>query len=358
LTARAAVLSGLGGWVPPRLVTNDQLAEELDTTDEWIRTRTGIRQRFVVDAGMATSGIAIEAGRRALRSADRSRVDLVVLATSTPDHPCPATAPEVASRLGLGDAPAFDIAAVCSGFVYALATSATMIVSGSVDTALVIGADSFSTILNPRDRTTRAIFGDGAGAVVLRAGEAGERGAILGFDLGSDGSQADLITVPAGGSEQRSMGLVAPEDDYFFAMQGRSIFRNAVIRMSESAGKVAERVGWSVGEIDRVIAHQANVRILHAVALELGIPVERLVVNLDRVANTVAASIPLALVDGVVSGHLQPDDHVMLCGFGGGLTWGAAGLTFPSLSVEPLPGLPLPTRPPLPAALPVPAAAR
>lgn len=339
MTGRVAVLSGLGGWVPPQVVTNDELAEQLDTTDEWIRTRTGIRQRFVVDSGMSTSDVAVEAGRRALASAGASGVDLVVLATSTPDHPCPATAPEVASRLGLGEVAAFDVAAVCTGFVYALATAASMIGTGVASSALVIGADTFSTILNPQDRTTRAIFGDGAGAVTLRAGEPGEPGALLGFDLGSDGSQADLITVPAGGSEQRSAGLVTDGDDHYFAMQGRAVFRNAVTRMSESSRMLAHRIGWPMATVDRLVAHQANVRILDAVAVEVGLPGDRVVVNLDRVGNTVAASIPLAMVDAAASGHLRPGHRVLLCGFGGGLTWGAAGLEFPALAVEPLPGL-------------------
>jgi 3-oxoacyl-[acyl-carrier-protein] synthase III len=323
VTGRTAVLAGLGGWVPPTVLTNDELAEQLDTSDEWIRTRTGIRQRFVIDAGMSTSDIAVEAGRRALESAEVTGADLVVLATSTPDHPCPATAPEVASRLGLGEVPAFDVAAVCTGFVYGLATAASMIGTGVASSALVIGADTFSTILDPRDRTTRAIFGDGAGAVVLRAGRTGEPGALLGFELGSDGSQADLIMVA----------------DRYFVMQGRPVFRSAVTRMSESSRKLAERIGWSPAKVDRLVAHQANIRILNAVAGELGLPTDRVVANLDRVGNTVAASIPLALVDAAKSGQLVPGHRLLLCGFGGGLTWGAAALEFPTLNVAPLPGL-------------------
>ncbi|MFD7442860.1 beta-ketoacyl-ACP synthase III [Streptomyces sp. NPDC059909] len=342
MTGRAAVVAGLGGWLPPVRVTNDDLALQLDTTDEWITTRTGIRQRFVVPPELSTSGVAVEAGARALASAGRSKVDLLVLATSTPDHPCPATAPEVASRLGLGEIPAFDVAAVCTGFVYALASASSMISAGVADSALVIGADTFSTILNPEDRTTRAIFGDGAGAVLLHAGTAGQPGALLGFDLGSDGSQADMITVPGGGSEQRSRGAL-DTGDLYFTMQGRSVFRNAVTRMSESSRRLAHRIGWPVDTVDRLVAHQANIRILTAVGAELGLSDDRLVVNLDRVGNTVAASIPLALVDGVHSGEITPGDRVLLCGFGGGLTWGAAALEFPALSVEPLPGLPAKT---------------
>ncbi|MFF4957328.1 beta-ketoacyl-ACP synthase III [Streptomyces sp. NPDC001222] len=336
MNARAAVLAGLGGWLPPTRITNDDLARELDTSDEWITTRTGIRQRFVVPPGLSTSGVAVEAGARALASAGTDRVDLLVLATSTPDHPCPATAPEVAGRLGLGEIPAFDVAAVCTGFVYALATASSMISAGVADSALVIGADTFSTILAPEDRTTRAIFGDGAGAVVLRAGHPWERGVLLGFDLASDGSQADLITVPGGGSEYRSKGLAEPGDS-FFAMQGRSVFRNAVTRMSESSRRLAKRLDWPLDSIDRLVAHQANIRILTAVGADLGLPEEKVIVNLDRVGNTVAASIPLALTDAVHTGSIAPGHRVLLCGFGGGLTWGAAALEFPELSVEPLP---------------------
>ncbi|GGW84383.1 3-oxoacyl-[acyl-carrier-protein] synthase 3 [Streptomyces malachitofuscus] len=336
MTGRAAVLTGLGGWLPPVRVTNDDLARRLDTSDEWITTRTGIRQRFVVPPGLSTSGVAVEAGARALASAGTERVDLLVLATSTPDHPCPATAPEVAGRLGLGEIAAFDVAAVCTGFVYALATASSMITAGVADSALVIGADTFSTILDPGDRTTRAIFGDGAGAVVLRAGDRGERGALLGFDLASDGSQAELITVPGGGSEHRSQGLADPGDE-FFTMQGRSVFRHAVTRMSESSRRLAKDLDWPLESVDRLVAHQANIRILTAVGADLGLPEEKVVANLDRVGNTVAASIPLALTDGVHDGSLAAGHRVLLCGFGGGLTWGAAALELPHLSVEPLP---------------------
>jgi 3-oxoacyl-[acyl-carrier-protein] synthase-3 len=335
---RAAVLRGLGGYVPPTAVTNAMLAEHLDTTDEWIRTRTGIGRRFVAGPGVSTSDLAVEAGRRALTSAGVSEVDTVVLATSTPDHPCPATAPEVASRLGLGDVAAFDIGAVCTGFVYALATAAGMIAAGISRSALVIGADTFSTILNPTDRTTRAIFGDGAGAVVLRTGTQDEPGALLGFDLGSDGTLAELITVPAGGSAQRSSGEPAAGDDHYFTMQGKAVFRNAVERMSKSSATLLAQVGWRAEEVDRLVAHQANVRILNAVADDLGLAEHQTVVNLDKVGNTVAASIPLALVDALTTGNLQAGQRVVLTAFGGGLTWGSSALRWPELSVEPLPG--------------------
>ncbi len=329
----AAVLMGLGAAVPPRVVTNHMLAERLDTSDEWIYSRTGIRQRHVVDAGMATSDLAVEAGVRALKSAQVSDVDLVVLATTTPDRPCPATAPEVATRLGLGTVPAFDIAAVCSGFVYALSVGAGAVAARVAERVLVIGAEAFTTIINPEDRTTAAIFGDGAGAVVLRSGDVTEPGALLGFDLGSDGGLADLITVAAGGSRQRSSGLPAGPADTYFAMDGRPVFMNAVTRMAASARTVLTRTGWSVGSVDWLVGHQANIRILHAVVDSLDLPRERAVINVDRVGNTSAASIPLALVDGAAAGRFAVGDRVLLTAFGGGLTWGSATFTWPGIGL-------------------------
>lgn len=329
--SRAAVLCGLGGALPERAVSNEELAERLDTSDRWIRTRTGIGRRHVVAPGEATSDLAVAAGRDALASARRSDVDLVVLATSTPDRPCPATAPDVAHRLGLGTVPAFDLSAVCTGFVYALAAASSMITAGLAERALVIGADTFSTILDPADRTTRAIFGDGAGAVVLRAGEADEPGALLGFDLGSDGSGGDLITVRAGGSRQRSAPGPPGAGDHFFTMDGRPVFTQAVLNMSRSSQTLLDRIGWTPAEVDKVVAHQANIRILNAVGEQLGLEEKQIVANLDRVGNTVAASIPLALRDAAADGDLQPGHRVLLTGFGGGLTWGSAALVWPAL---------------------------
>jgi 3-oxoacyl-[acyl-carrier-protein] synthase-3 len=327
-----AVLAGLGAWLPPRVVTNDDLAEHLDTSDEWIYTRTGIRQRRIADPGVATSDLAVEAGARALKSAEIERVDAVVLATTTPDRPCPATAPDVAARLDLTGVAAFDVSAVCSGFLYALATAAGLIGAGAAGRVLVIGAETYSTILNPADRTTRALFGDGAGAVVVRAGRADEPGALGPFDLGSDGRYAELITIPAGGSRQRSTGRPVADGEQYFTMRGETVFRHAIVRMTESAHRVLDRTGWRVGEVDRFVAHQANRRILTRVARRLDIPEERCVMNLDRVANTAAASIPLALADAVADGSLRPGHRVLLAAFGGGFTWGATTVRWPDLS--------------------------
>ncbi|MFF1492898.1 beta-ketoacyl-ACP synthase III [Streptomyces sp. NPDC058304] len=330
---RAAVIAGVGGFVPPRVVTNDELAQRLDTSDTWIRTRTGIGQRHVVEPGMTTGDLAVEAGLRALKNAGADGADLVIVATTTPDRPCPATAPSVATRMGLTGVPAYDVAAVCSGFVYALQAGTAAVTSGFAARVLVIGAESFSTILDPGDRTTSVIFGDGAGAVLLRSGEHDEPGAVLDVHLGSDGSMADLITVRGGGAEERSRGGARREEDRYFRMEGKSVFFAAVRRMAESSRTVLDRTGWAVSDVDRLVAHQANVRILHAVAEQLGLPPERAVLNIDRVGNTSAASIPLALVDGMADGELHAGDRVLLTAFGGGATWGSATLTWPDLPV-------------------------
>jgi 3-oxoacyl-[acyl-carrier-protein] synthase III len=331
----AAVLAGLGGYLPSRRVTNAELAERLDTSDEWITSRTGIRERRWAEPGVCTGDLAVEAGLRAIKSAglgDDAQIDLVVLATTTPDHPCPATAPEVASRIGLVGAAAYDLAAVCSGFVYALEAASNAIRAGRAAHALVIGAETYSTILDPADRTTSVIFGDGAGAVVLRAGDETEPGAITGFDLGSDGTRRDCITVPAGGSRQRASGAEPAESDRYFQMRGKEVFTAAVAHMTASSRAASERAGWPLETIAHLVGHQANVRILRAVGEQMGIGAERLVVHLDQVGNTSAASIPLALANAASTGRFAAGDRILLTAFGGGFTWGAAALTWPGLA--------------------------
>lgn len=330
----AAVLCGIGAWLPPDVVTNDDLAARLDTSDEWIRSRTGIRRRHVVAPGTATSDLAVEAAARALRSAGLTGVDALVLATTTPDRPCPATAPVVAARLGLAGVPAFDVAAVCSGFLYAAATAAGLISTGVAGTVLVVGAEAFSTILDPADRSTAVIFGDGAGAVVLRAGTAGEPGAFGAFDLGADGALADVITVRAGGSRQRSTGPEFPAADAYFSMRGRDVFGPAVHRMAGSARAVLAAAGWRVEDLDWLVGHQANLRILHATAEQLDLPAERVAVHLDVAGNTAAASIPLALHHAAGTGRLTAGHKVALTAFGGGATWGATTLVWPDIHTD------------------------
>ncbi|MFD7478325.1 beta-ketoacyl-ACP synthase III [Streptomyces sp. NPDC059837] len=339
--APAAVLCGVAGWVPPRVVTNDELADRLDTDDTWIRTRTGIRRRHVAEPGQATSDLAVEAGRLALRNAGfdpagtdsvgTDPVDAVIVTTTTPDRPCPATAPAVAARLGLGRAAAFDVGAVCTGFVYGLATAAGLIASRVATRVLLIGADTYSTIVDPLDRANAIIFGDGAGAVVLRAGHADEPGAVGHFDLGSDGTHEDLIMIAAGGSRRRSDAGEPSRAERHFAMRGNEVYRHAVTRMAESARATLAGAGWKADDVDHFVPHQANLRILHSVADDLGLPRERCVANVDAVGNTGAASIPLALADTAARSAIRPGDRLLLTAFGGGLTWGSCLLTWPEL---------------------------
>ena len=323
-----AVVTGLGGCVPDTLVKNDAVAERLGVDSDWIRERTGIEQRFVVDPGEATSDLAVRAGRAAMDSCGASGVDFLILATTTPDHQVPGTAPAVAARLGLPGVPAFDLNAACSGFLYALTVGAGFLASGRYRSGLVIGADTFTTFVDGNDQITAPIFGDGAGAAVIRAGGVDEPGAITASTLGSDGELTPLMIVPAGGSRQRV--AETPEDAYF-TMRGKIVFKHAVRRMSEASAQVMAEMGWSVDDVDWLVGHQANRRILDATAEALGIPGDKAVVNIDRVANTSAASIPLALCDAAAEGAFAPGDRVVLTAFGGGATWAALALTWPDL---------------------------
>jgi 3-oxoacyl-[acyl-carrier-protein] synthase III len=330
----AAVVCGVGGYVPGLVVTNADLAVRFSTSDEWISSRTGIRQRHVVADGECTSDLAVQAGGVALRSAGVDSVDIVVLATATPDHPFPATAPAVAHRLGLGRVAAFDMGAACSGFVYGLAIAAGFLGAGLAERVLLIGADAFTTTLNPADRNAVTIFGDGAGAVVLRRGDAAEPGALLGFDLGSEGKLADLLMVRAGGSRHRLVAGQVTEDHLLSLTHGRALYRHATSEMAASARAVLRQVGWRLGEVDLFVGHQANQRILESAGRELGIAPDRVFVNIGELGNTVAASIPLALAGARASGALRPGHKVVLTGFGGGITWGSVALTWPELSFE------------------------
>ncbi|MFG2261980.1 beta-ketoacyl-ACP synthase III [Streptomyces sp. NPDC048720] len=330
-TGRAAVITGIGSYVPPNVVTNDDLSQRLDTSDAWIRSRTGIAERCFITPGTSTGDLAVEAGLRALKSAGAEQVGAVVLATTTPDQPCPATAPQVAARLGLGQVPAFDVAAVCTGFLYGLASAAGLIAAGVADSVLLIAADAFTTIINPEDRTTAVIFADGAGAVVLRAGSADEPGAIGPLVLGSDGELSHLIEVPAGGSRQRSTDRPVDPADRYFRMLGRDTYRHAVERMTSVSGEAAERAGWRLEDVDRFAAHQANARILGAVAKRLGLPEDKQLSNIERVGNTGAASIPLLLAEATAEGRLAAGHRVLLTAFGGGLAWGAGTVVWPEL---------------------------
>jgi 3-oxoacyl-[acyl-carrier-protein] synthase-3 len=321
MTYRGAVILGVGGSLPRRVVTNDDLAGGLDTSDEWIRSRTGIGARRWVEPGTSTSDLAVDAGARALRSARMSTVDAVIVATTTPDRSCPAVAPDVAARLGMVGVPAHDVAAVCTGFLYGLANAVGLIASGAARTVLLIAAETFSTILDPTDRGTAVIFGDGAGAVVVgtRPG-GGELGAIGPCVLGSDGTGSDLIQVPAG--------------EAYFRMRGKEVFRQAVERMSDVALEALARSGLDPDDVDHLAPHQANRRICDAVAQRVGIDGSRVLSDLAAVGNTAAASIPVLLADAAASGRLTAGDRVLTAAFGGGLTWGAATLVWPDVTAD------------------------
>lgn len=326
-------ISGVGGAIPGNWVSNDALSQRVNTTNEWIVTRTGIGGRFHASEGMSTSDLAIAAAERAFDSAGSNRdVDLLLLATTTPDRRCPATAPKVAFRLGLGEIPALDISAVCSGFIYALQLAGGMLRSGQSRRALVIGADLFSTILDPADRTTLPIFGDGAGAVIL---EATDHDRLFDVQTGSDGSNEDLITIRGGGTAAHLNASLAGRDDPYFRMAGQAVFQKAVETMARSIKEVLQRNSMLASELDHLVAHQANLRILRLVGEMLDIANDKVVVALDRYGNTSAASIPLALADAHHRNLIAEGSKLALATFGGGLTWGAALVTWPTLHAQP-----------------------
>ncbi|MEV4229710.1 beta-ketoacyl-ACP synthase III [Streptomyces bobili] len=326
----AAKLLGLGSWLPPRQVTNAELCTRLDTSAEWIRTRIGITTRHIADPAKATSDMAVEAGLRAMKSAGVDHVDALVLATTTPDHPVPGTAPTVAHRLGLHHVPAFDLAAGCSGFVYATSVAAALIQAGTAQSVLVVGAETMSAIIDPADRSTAPIFGDGAGAAVLGAGRAGEPGTLGPVAWGSDGEHTDAIYVPEGGS-RRFPGL-PPGDEAgrYVHMRGNVVLRHAVRHMSQVSRDAATAAGWTVQDIDRLIVHQANARISAAVADALDLPPEAVPSNIARVGNTSAASVPLLLTHAAGNGQLTAGQRVLVAAFGAGFTWAATTLVWPA----------------------------
>ncbi|MFC9842598.1 beta-ketoacyl-ACP synthase 3 [Streptomyces sp. NPDC060223] len=329
-----AVITGIGACLPEQVVDNDTVIARgaLHTDDTWIRTRTGITRRRHADPGTSTGDLSVGAGRAAIASAGDHRPDLLLLATSTPDHPCPATAPAIAHRLGLGTIPAFDLSAVCSGFLYALATATALVRSGTCSTPLVIGADTFTTIVDPGDRATAPIFGDGAAAVLLRPGARDAPGAILACDLGADGSGSDLITVPGGGSRHPRQLPPPGPDAHYFRMQGRTVYAHAVRRMTESSRAVLQQAGWPPGTLGAFIAHQANQRILDSVAERLDIAQDRRFGTIQETGNTAAASIPLVMADSTVHAAVAPGARTLLTAFGGGLTWASVALNWPAAS--------------------------
>jgi 3-oxoacyl-[acyl-carrier-protein] synthase-3 len=319
MTVRSMV-KGVGSALPQRRIDNEELAETVDTTDSCIVERTGIRSRYVAGDGETTASLAVEASRRALEHAgiEAKDVDLIVLATATPDQTFPSSATKVQAALGIDDCIAFDVHAVCTGFLYALSVADSMLRSGNAKTALVIGSETFSRILDWEDRATCVLFGDGAGALVLQA-EEGEDG-ILSTKLHADGRHNDLLFVDGGPSTTGTVGKLR--------MKGREVFRHAVVNLADVLNEVLESAGLTAADVDWVVPHQANARILDATAKKLGLPPEKVIVTVDRHANTSAASVPLALDVAVRDGRIKRGDVVVLEAMGGGFTWGAAALRY------------------------------
>jgi len=317
---RRSVVLGVGSALPRRQVTNEELASQVDTSDEWIVARTGIRTRYIAGENETTASLAVDAARKALDHAGvaATDVDLIVLATATPDQTFPSSATKVQAALGIPDCIAFDVHAVCTGFLYALSVADSMLRSGNAKKALVIGAETFSRILDWEDRATCVLFGDGAGALVLAA-EEGERG-ILATKLHADGRHNDLLFVDGGPSTTGTVGKLR--------MKGREVFRHAVVNLAEVLNEVLADAGLTAADDDWVVPHQANARILDATAKKLGLPPEKVVVTVDRHANTSAASVPLAFDTAVRDGRIKRGDIVVLEAMGGGFTWGAAALRY------------------------------
>ncbi|MGA9603583.1 MAG: beta-ketoacyl-ACP synthase III [Methyloceanibacter sp.] len=320
MTTVRTVIKGVGGYLPTRILTNQDLANLVDTSDQWITERTGIKERRIAAEGELTSTMGAIAARRALDDAGVAPedIDLIILATSTPDQTFPATAVTIQAELGITRGAAFDMQAVCSGFVFALATADTYMKSGLFKRALVIGAEAFSRILDWQDRSTCVLFGDGAGAVVVEAqklnGALTDRG-VLATCLRSDGRYRDKLYVDGGPSSTGTVGHLR--------MDGPEVFRHAVTKISEVIGATLEQAGYKASDIDWFVPHQANKRILDGAARKLGLNKDKIIITLDKHANTSAASIPLALSQGRMDGRIKPGDLVMIEAMGGGFTWGA-----------------------------------
>lgn len=317
---------GVGRFVPESILTNRDLEKMVDTSDEWITTRTGIRERRIAPPGIATSDMAVSAAMAAMDMAGvgPEELDLIITATVTPDMIFPSTACLVQAALGAWRAAAFDLSAGCSGFIYALSVASQYVATGAARRVLVIGAETLSRITDYEDRNTCVLFGDGAGAAVIgpKDGDAG----ILAFDLGADGAGADLLCLPAGGSKRPVSAETLADRSHYIKMEGKQVFRFATRVVEESTMAVLKRAGADVGDIDLFVPHQANIRIIDHAVEKLGIPREKVFVNLDRYGNTSAASIPIALSEAAEQGRLGPGDLVVMVGFGAGLTWGSCAL--------------------------------
>jgi 3-oxoacyl-[acyl-carrier-protein] synthase-3 len=315
-------ITGIGANVPERVMTNDELSELVDTTDEWIVVRTGIRERRIAREDEALSDMALPAARRALEMASVTGpdLDLIICATVTPDMAFPATAAIMADELAARDAAAYDLSAGCTGFMYGVAQAYGMLAGGVCRRALVVGGDVLSKIVDWSDRTTCIVFGDGAGAVVM---ERVEQGGFMGFELGADGSGGMQLYLPAGGSRSRTTEATVARHEHYVHMNGREVFKFATRVLVSSAEKLLDQLGMTVDDIDLYVPHQANVRIIKHAVERLGIPDEKVVVNVDRYGNTSSGSIPLALADAVRDRRVNRGDIVLMTGMGAGLTWGS-----------------------------------
>jgi len=326
MPTRSTVILGTGAYAPERVLTNEDLSRLVDTSDEWIRARSGIRERRIAAADEATSDMAVHAARRALEDSGSaaSEIDLLILATVTPDHPMPSTACFVQHKLRVpSDAACFDINAACSGFIYGLDIACAMIGSGRYKRALVIGAEKLSSVVDWKDRGTCLLFGDGAGAAVV--GPAARPGiGLIGTRLGALGENTDLLQIPGGGSRATTSHKSMARGDHFIKMKGKEVFKLAVRLMEEAARDILEQHGLAANQIGLVIPHQANLRIIEAIAQYLELPVERFFVNVDRYGNTSAASIPIALDEARRAGRIKPGELTLLVAFGAGLTYGSA----------------------------------
>ncbi|MEO6396797.1 MAG: beta-ketoacyl-ACP synthase III [Devosia sp.] len=317
MTVLRSIVRGVGGYLPERIVTNEELSKTVDTTDEWIQQRVGIKQRHIAAEGELTSDLAVRAARRALDNARLSpaEIDLIIVATTTPDLTFPATAAIVQQKLGMHHGAAFDIQAVCSGFVYGMVTADSFLKNGIARRALVIGAETASRILDWTDRTTCILFGDGAGAAVLELGGDGDRG-ILASSLRSDGHFADKLNTTGGVSSTGTVGSIH--------MDGKEVFRHAIGKVTDVVENVLKESGYGVNDLDWFVPHQANRRIIEGAGEKLRIPPEKVVITVDRHANTSAASVPLALNEAASDGRIKRGDLVMIEAMGGGFTWGAS----------------------------------
>ncbi|AIQ47003.1 3-oxoacyl-ACP synthase [Paenibacillus sp. FSL R7-0273] len=323
---RSVGIIGTGKYVPEQILTNSDLEKIVETNDEWIVSRTGIRERHIAAPHEATSDLAYEAALKALASAGMKaeELDLIIVATITPDTSFPSTACILQDKLGAKGAAAFDLSAACSGFVYSLATATSFIKTGMYNNALVIGADTLSRITDYTDRNTCVLFGDGAGAVIL--GEVPEGRGFQSFDLGAEGAGGSLLKLEAGGSRLPASSQTIEDKKHFIYMNGREVFKFAVRVMGTATERVLTKAGLTKENIDLFVPHQANIRIIQSAMQRLDLPEEKCVINVDRYANTSAASIPLALVEAAEEGRMKEGDTVLMVGFGGGLTWGASVL--------------------------------